>query len=219
MVWKPTDEIQLRLGYSETVSYPGLIERSQSLSYDPTTDDPIFGNPNLVASAIENFDARLEYYFSDAESISLAIFLKEIADPIERALPDASGSAAAGITFRNQTSADLQGIEIDFTKNVAESDSWTVFVSGNLSYIDSEVELSANSLRLEGEAANGRPLQGQSEWLGNVQFGFDHYPSNQKLTVLINYFDDRIFRVARGAATGSEIEVERFLLDLSLIHI
>ena len=215
LVWKPTDEIQLRLGYSETVSYPGLIERSQSLSYDPTTDDPIFGNPNLVASAIENFDARLEYYFSDAESISLALFLKEIADPIERALPDASGSAAAGITFRNQTSADLQGIEIDFTKNVAESDSWTVFVSGNLSYIDSEVELSANSLRLEGEAANGRPLQGQSEWLGNVQFGFDHYPSNQKLTVLINYFDDRIFRVARGAATGSEIEVERFLLDIT----
>ena len=84
-----------------------------------------------------------------------------------------------------------------------------------MSYIDSEVELSANSLRLEGEAANGRPLQGQSEWLGNVQFGFDHYPSNQKLTVLINYFDDRIFRVARGAATGSEIEVERFLLDIT----
>ena len=58
-------------------------------------------------------------------------------------------------------------------------------------------------------------MQGQSEWLGNLQFGFDHYPSEQKFTVLFNYFDDRIFRVARGAATGPEYEDGRLLIDLT----
>ena len=61
----------------------------------------------------------------------------------------------------------------------------------------SEVQLGAVSLRLEGEGANGRKLQGQSEYLANLQIGFDHFPTSQKFTLLANYFDDRIFRVAR----------------------
>ena len=36
---------QLRFGYSETVSYPGLIERSESVSYDPDTDKKIIVTP------------------------------------------------------------------------------------------------------------------------------------------------------------------------------
>ena len=107
VTYRFADDWQLRLAYSQTVSYPGLIERSESLSFDPLTDDPIFGNPNLVSSSVDNLDVRLEYYLSPEESISLAVFSKEIDNPIERALPDASGSATTGITFRNQVSADL----------------------------------------------------------------------------------------------------------------
>ncbi|GHD31003.1 TonB-dependent receptor [Parahalioglobus pacificus] len=213
--WRPLDDWQFRVGYSETASYPGLIERSESISFDPFTDDPIFGNPNLQVSTIENLDARLEYYFSDTESISLAVFAKEIDQPIERAIPDASGSAARGITFRNQDSADLFGIELDATKNLLDEDEYLLFLGGNVSYIDSEVELSEDSIRLEGESANGRVLQGQSEWLANVQLGFDHYPTEQKVTLLVNYFDDRIFRVARGTQNGPEIESGRIIVDIT----
>jgi len=203
------------VGWSETVSYPGLIERSESLSYDPETGDPIFGNPDLQVSTIENLDARLEYYFSDSESISLAFFAKDIDQPIERAIPDASGSAARGITFRNQESADLFGIEVDVNKNILDRDEYVLWVGGNVSYIDSEVELSDDSLRLEGSSANGRALQGQSEWLANFQLGFDHYPTEQKFTLLVNYFDDRIFRIARGETNGPEFESGRLLVDFT----
>ena len=213
--WRPLDDWQFRVGYSETASYPGLIERSESISFDPFTDDPIFGNPDLQVSTIENLDARVEYYFSDSESISLAIFAKEIDQPIERAIPDASGSAARGITFRNQDSADLFGVELDATKDLIDEDEYLLFLGGNLSYIDSEVELSEDSIRLEGESANGRVLQGQSEWLANIQLGFDHYPTEQKVTLLVNYFDDRIFRVARGTQNGPEIESGRVIVDIT----
>ena len=75
--------------------------------------------------------------------------------------------------------------------------------------------LGADSLRLEGAVANGRQLQGQSEYLANLQVGYDHQPSGQKLTLLVNYFDDRIFRVARGGASGPIVEVGRTLIDLN----
>ncbi|MDC0362630.1 TonB-dependent receptor, partial [Halioglobus sp.] len=215
VTWRATEQFQFRWGYSETVSYPGIIERAEAQTFDPDTDQPIFGNPNLVVSTIENFDIRAEYYFSDTESVSLAVFYKDITDPVERAIPDASGSAARGITFINQESADLTGIELDGTKNVWEDDVFLAFVSGNLAWIDSEVDLSSDSRRLEGNGADGRQLQGQSEWLANMQIGVDHFPSEQKFTLLMNYFDERIFRVARGANTGPEYEDGRVIVDFS----
>jgi len=215
LTWRLTEELQFRVGYSETASYPGLIERSTAQSFDPDTDDPIFGNPDLEVSTIDNYDARIEYYFSDTESVSLAVFYKDVTDPVERALPDASGSAARGITFINQDQAELMGVELDANVDLFDRDTWLLFLGGNVSYIDSEVTLSDDSLRLEGEGADGRQLQGQSEWLANLQIGYDHYPTEQKLTLLLNFFDDRIFRVARGANTGPEFEDGRLLVDLT----
>lgn len=213
--WRLNEDLQLRLAASHTVSYPGLIERSESLSYDPDTDKPIFGNPNLVASTIDNIDARLEYYWSPEENITLALFDKAIDSPIERAVPDASGSAADGITFRNALKANVQGIELDINKHLLDEDEYLFFVGGNLSWIDSTVSLDDNSIRLEGADAIGRELQGQSPVLANLQFGLDLFPSEQKFTLLFNYFDDRIYRVTRGDNNGPEYELGRLLVDLT----
>lgn len=215
VTWRMTEDFQLRFGYSETASYPGLVERSTAQSFDPETDDPIFGNLDLEVSLIDNWDLRGEWYFSETGNITLALFYKEIEQPVEQALPDASGSAARGITFVNQDSAELLGVEIDANVDLWEGDTYLLFLGGNVSYIDSEVTLSADSLRLEGADADGRQLQGQSEWLANLQIGYDHYPTDQKLTLLVNFFDDRIFRVARGAGTGPEFEDGRVLIDLT----
>ena len=215
VTWRWSEELQFRFGYSETVSYPGLIERSEAQSFDPDTDDPIFGNPNLKVSTIDNYDVRAEYYFSDNESVSLALFYKDITDPVERAVPDASGSAARGITFVNQDDAELFGVELDANKDIIVEDDYLVFIAGNVSYIDSEVSLSEDSLRLEGENADGRELQGQSEWLYNIQVGYDHYPTEQKVTLLVNFFDDRIFRISRGQNTGPEYEEARTIVDIT----
>jgi outer membrane receptor protein involved in Fe transport len=215
LTWRPTEDIQIRAGYSETASYPGLIERSEAQSFDPDTDDPIFGNPDLQVSTIDNYDIRGEYYFSDTESVSLAVFYKDIVDPVERAIPDASGSAARGITFLNQDEAELLGVELDANVDLIDGLEYLLFVSGNVSWIDSEVTLSDDSIRLEGANADGRELQGQSEWLANVQLGFDHYETEQKFTLLINWFDDRIYRVARGQNVGPEYEEGRIIVDFT----
>ncbi len=215
LTFAPGDTWQFRFGGSQTVSYPGIIERSESRFYDPETDQLVVGNPNLVVSDIDNIDFRVEYYFSDEESVSLALFNKKISNPIERAVLDGSGSAAQGYTFRNNESATLNGVELDASANMFETTSWLGFVAGNITYISSEVELNSTSLRLEGENADGRELQGQSPWLANLQFGFDHFPWDQKFTLLVNYYDDRIYAVNRGSFVGPRYEIGRTMVNFN----
>ncbi len=210
------DVWQFRISASQTVSRPGIIERSQSTMYDPDTDEQIFGNPNLVSASIDNVDMRFEYYWDDGGSVSLAIFGKQIDNPIERAIPEGSGSAVRNsYTFRNNLSAGVSGVELDGYKILMEDANWSMFVGGNLSFIESEVELNATSLRLEGEDSKGRELQGQSPFLANVQFGLDHSPTGQQATLLINYFDDKIYKVGRGSLLGNEIELGRVSVDFT----
>ncbi|MDK2777684.1 MAG: TonB-dependent receptor [Pseudomonadota bacterium] len=210
--WRATEDSQIRASISQTISRPGITERSESASYDPETDDVLSGNPDLEVSKIVNLDLRGEYYFSDEDSMSVALFYKDITDPIERTVIDGSGSASDGYTFDNVTGATLQGLEIDFRKSVFSESEFSGFVGGNFSYIDSEVDLSGTDAeRLEGESS--RELQGQSKYLSNMQFGVDHLATGQSLTLLVNYFGDRIYATARGSLE-SEIENERTTVDL-----
>jgi outer membrane receptor for ferrienterochelin and colicin len=211
VTWKPADEWQLRMGVSNTVSRPGLTELADSVFYDPETDEAIVGNPDLEVSKITNLDVRAEYYLSDSESISLALFSKDIDKPIEKTVPDASGSASRGDTFVNSESAELLGVELDFKMDILDTDNLSSFMSGNFSWIDSEVSLDADSARLEGN--NTRALQGQSELLANVQVGFDHLSTGQTFTLLANHFGDRISKVERGAL-DHEYEKGRTVIDL-----
>ncbi len=206
--WRVTEETQLRFSASQTVSRPGITERSESEVYDPETDDRIVGNPDLEISEITNLDVRAEYYFSDEESVSLALFYKDITDPIERVV----GESRSTTTYENVDSAEVQGLEVDFRINTLDTDEFTGFIGGNASYIDSEVKLgSGRAAILEG--SDSRALQGQSEYLANIQIGFDHLPTGQSLTLLGNYFDDRIFTVGRGDLEN-ELEDGRTTWDL-----
>ena len=210
------DTWKFRGSFSQTLSRPGIIERSRSSMYDPDTDEQIFGNPILESASIDNLDLRVEYYFNDGGSASLALFSKTIDKPIERAVPDASGSAAQNsYTFRNAKSADLSGVELDFNKQVFDGNTWAILVGGNISIIESEVELDALSLRLEGESSQGRDLQGQSPLLVNLQLGIDHINTGQAFTLLINSFDDKIYKVGRGEANTGTKEMGRTSLDFS----
>lgn len=214
LTYIPNNSWQFRAGWSSTVSYPGLIERSESLVYDPETDEEVYGNPSLEVTNIDNIDLRAEYYFSDEDSISVAYFTKELDKPVEKAVADGSGSSSDGYTFRHQEQASISGIEIDGSK-IFETESWLYTISGNISFIDSSVEFSPDSIRLEGADSDGRELQGQSPLLANLQFGFDHLGTEQKITLLINMFDDRIFRISRGNATGPIYEVGRTNINLN----
>lgn len=212
--WTPNEDWLIRFGYSNTLSYPGLTERSESLTYDGQTGEPIFGNGNLVPSKIENFDFRAEYYLPDgASSVSFAYFYKEIEDPIERARSQGSGGVRNSITYRNNEFATVEGWEIDANLTIFDGVDWDGFIAGNIANTESEITLDALSAQLE--ANPNRGLQGLSPWIANLQFGVDHIESEQSLTLVVNFFDDRIDRIVTSRINEAIYELGRTEVGLN----
>lgn len=210
VIYRPAEAWQLRLGYSNTVSRPNITELAPSRFFDEN-DREFIGCPSCEASTIDNADFRVEYYFAEKDSVSLALFGKDIKKPLEVSIADASGGATNALTFRNNEGATLFGVELDVNKSFVHWADWSMGVGGNVSFIDSEIELDDVGQRLEID--DKRELQGQSPFLANIQLNVDHFPWDQKFTLLANYFDDRIDRVTRN--TPSVYEVGRVSLNVN----
>lgn len=202
---------QLRGSLSQTVSRPGMTERAESKFYDPETDDLFFGNSDLESSTIQNIDLRTEYQFDDQNNVSIALFSKAIDSPIEISKFSCSGSACDGYSFVNQDNATLYGLEIDFAAILFDLSDWQAFTRGNLSYIDSSVTLTQKAQNSEYKNPKTRQLQGQSDYLANLQIGLDHFATEQAFSLSANYFSDRIFRVEN--TQPNKIEKGQFKLN------
>ncbi|WP_156317037.1 TonB-dependent receptor [Marinagarivorans algicola] len=209
VTWLQSDELQWRLGLSQTVLAPGLVEINSSSQFS-SDGILIIGNADLEFSDIQNADFRGQYYWDDEQSFSLGVFYKNIEAPIEKSIVDGIPIDRA-YTFRQSTSAEVLGLEIDILRNIADTSDFMFSYGINFSYIDSQVSLNADSARLEGR--NERPLQGQSEYLGNFRVQAEHLNTHQKISLVGNYFDDRI-DVVNSAASGDRIEQGRMVLDL-----
>jgi len=199
-----TDNQQLRLGVSKTVSRPDFKEQSNAVFFDPDFDVRVRGNPNLnVASAI-NYDARYEYYWNDADSVSFGLFYKDLDRPIERVVLTASGTASNSRTFENAVSGEVFGAEVDFRKEFSVNDSFskTFFVATNGSLIESEVFLP----ELENAGRSRPALQGQPEYTFNLVLGYDDIDNDQQITVLLNQNGETI--VDRGRSGRADVVLQ-----------
>ena len=162
--------MQLRAGYSETISRPDFRELSPAPFIDPVTGFVIVGNPDLTVGYIKNYDARWEWYFSADESLSIGLFYKEFQTPIEAVI---ELGAANQRTFINAQSGETRGIEFDAFRwlDFINRDWANWYVSANLTLIDSEVTIRPEDAGLVTNQT--RALQGQADYIFNVQLGMD----------------------------------------------
>jgi len=76
-----TDQLQLRLSYTETRSRPGFTELNPGVSINPPGGSSFRtgrgGNPNLRPVNSKNYDASLEYYFTRAGFASVGLFRRD----------------------------------------------------------------------------------------------------------------------------------------------
>ena len=183
--------MQVRAGYSETISRPDFRELSPAPFVDPVTGFIIVGNPDLTVGYIDNFDLRWEWYMSGDESISVGLFYKEFESPIEAIIEP---GAANQRTFINAQTASTRGIEIDAFKWLDFiNDDWANwFVASNLTLIDSEVTIRPEDRGIVTNAT--RALQGQADYIFNVQLGFDDN-FRQKGSLVYHITGDKIREV------------------------
>lgn len=210
--WFMTDTMQLRLGYGTTVSRPNLRELSPASYIDPVTDDAFIGNPDLEETEIESFDIRWEWYFGDAENLSVGLFYRDFESPIETVKIPGFNTPR---TFQNADSAEAYGIEVGFRKNLdfLHEKLEDFFTYGNFSLIDSEVTISENTLFTNTNPT--RELQGQAPYIVNMALGYSGFDT--EATLLFNVVGERIAEVGvQGQPDIKEQPAPR--LDFILSH-
>jgi len=195
---------QVRFNYAKTINRPDFKELSPSLYKDPILDRFVTGNPDLVPAYITHYDLRWDYYFNPGEFVSLGAFYKQFEDPIESVI---LASAEANLTsFDNAEAADNFGVEFELYKNLDFLDEWwswgsvwdKFYINTNYSWIDSQITLSEEDSSIQ--TSNQRPLQGQSPYVWNFQFGYDDDERDIHAALLYNVFGKRIVDVGVSGA-------------------
>jgi TonB-dependent receptor len=205
--WLGAGDSQIRFSASETVARPDFKETSNATFFDREFNFRVRGNPLLRVSNVRNYDVRWERYFSGQESLSVALFHKDMDNPIERVVQPASGTAGNSRTFQNAEAATVSGLEIDVRKDFSLNESFTksLYFAANASVIDSEVTL------VGGET---RALQGAPDYSFNLILGYDDISNGQELTLLFNQSGDTIVDVGISGQPDI-IETPRLVVDLN----
>jgi outer membrane receptor protein involved in Fe transport len=196
-VWAET--FQMRFGASETVARPDLREVSAATYIDPLTEARVIGNPNLVTSPISNFDVRAEWFFDDGDNFTASLFYKDIDRPIET-VQGAGSDDNVVLTFTNAQRAEVKGLEVEWLKDLSTlgPDFFEpFFFSGNITLSDSEVTIGDVAFNLTNDV---RPMSQQSDYVANLQLGYDSHNGKHAFTVVYNTFGERLFFAGRDGA-------------------
>jgi hypothetical protein len=213
LVFTPRKDMNVRLGYSQTVARPEFRELSPVLFQRPRGLRATIGNPFLVQTDITNYEARWEWFFSPSELVSLGFFYKNLDRPIEQTVVT-SGSEAVN-SFANADSAELKGFEFEGRKDFGFV--WEplrqLSLNLNVAYIDSEVQASRSGG--QAQTSTNRALQGQAPFVVNAALEYQ-IPHWLTARILYNTAGDYITNV--GAFGLPDINaLRRDQLDLALV--
>lgn len=208
VTWNFAENQQLRLGASKSIGRPQFRELAPQTYFDPDSGRNSIGNPYLVDTEILNFDMRYERYFDRGQAFTAGVFFKQLDKPVEAAIVQTS--ASTNQTFLNAPKADLYGAELEFKKVFATpfANAGTFFASkdillqANYTYSDSKLRISEDDVVFPLQGAgqprraldflvDGARLQGQSNHLANLQFGWQDDIARSQATLLVTYASER----------------------------
>ncbi|MBQ4833360.1 TonB-dependent receptor [Pseudoalteromonas sp. MMG010] len=230
------EEMQFRLNLSETTIRPDMRDVSSSFFVDPLTEFLVRGSPTLESSNLTNADFRFEWYMPSGDNLSVALFYKDIENPIEMVELAGVGGASPQLLTANASSGKLAGIEVDFLTDFSfiNADWSALFLSGNVTLSDSSVDLGiddsdgVDSLfesqlkdALDADTVsnivtnNERRLVGHSQWVANLQVGYDSPDGFHSSSLVYNVFGPRI--IVPGTR-GNEDAQEQSFHSLDLVY-
>lgn len=203
VTWNFADDMQARFGLSKTIGRPQFREMARQAYLDPDQDRTFIGNPYLVNTEITNFDARYEWYYAAGQHLTAGLFYKKLENPVEAYVLDTGSNIQQ--TYINAPEATLYGLEFDYkqlfdspwTGRFFDGKQW--LLQGNYTWTDSEVKAGDEVIRLPSgntglareNIIDGSRLQGQSEHVVNLQFGWEHPDVRSTATLLLTYVSER----------------------------
>ncbi|RMA82303.1 TonB-dependent receptor domain-containing protein [Umboniibacter marinipuniceus] len=189
------ETFQVRTSVSQTVVRPDLREVSDATYIDTVTEFRVVGNPLLEPSDLTNADLRFEWFFENGDSLTSTLFYKDISAPIE-AIQRPGSDDNLVIGFVNADSAEVYGVEFEMLKDLSQLSSG-LFVSGNLTLSDSEIQISQSDIGLTN---NTRRMNGHSEWVANAALGYDSDGGLVSANMVYNIAGERLVFAGRAGA-------------------
>jgi outer membrane receptor protein involved in Fe transport len=186
--------LNLRLGYGETVARPSFREKAPISNYLPDEDLFADGNPNLKISSITSYDARLEWFPAPGDILSAGVFYKNLKNPIELFNVDIVDS----VTWVNRDEATVKGVEFEARKSLGFITEYLkgLTLGANVALIESETKFTDNEFQNKTNSnftiSKSRPLYAQSPYIINVDLSYDHPGLGTSFTLAANMTGERI---------------------------
>jgi len=215
-----TDDMNLRLGASQTVARPQLRELAPFSFADFAGGYLAVGNPTLERTRVQNADLRWEWFVSPGAVVSVSGFYKNFDNPIETVVFPSSELIQSWV---NAPSARNFGTEVELRSGLGFFAGWldSFSLNANLTLVNSEVD-SGGELNIfvpgQGPATlvqieKARPLQGQSPYTANIGLTWNSDALGLRTSALFNGFGRRINSI--GAELLEDVYEEgRTSLDL-----
>ena len=196
-------DMNLRWSYGRTLARPTLREMAPYSSFDFANDYTFTGNPELDRTLIDNLDFRWEWFPGAGDVFAASLFYKVFTNPIERVNLTINGE----IQYQNVDQAKVLGVELEARQRLGKYNERLegFSVGGNLSLISSEVSIADEDMQkilaVNPYAKDTRELQGQSPYVLNVDFSYDHEYWGTTATFVYNVWGKRLSEVSLGGTS------------------
>lgn len=210
-----TDDHILRLSYSENYTLPRFKELS-TYKYI-TIDGTVHGNSKIKTSQNKNIDFNYDWHISGDEILSFGIYYKEIKNPIGKLFTGTSANYTEYINLADE--ATVRGVELTLKKDLINrydlgtEQRHLLRLGLNGAYQDPQMYLGDVAAGIENRMTR---LPGASEWVCNadLHYAYSNARQSYSLTLLYNYFSDRIAALGTISKQKDRIEKGRSVLDL-----
>jgi hypothetical protein len=208
------ENMNVRCGYSVTLSRPELREMSPFDMYDYETGYSEVGNPGIQSTRIQNYDARWEFYPGSRELLAVSAFRKVLFQPIENIVEGSGGGYV--LSPRNGRDGRLTGFELEARTGLrrvwdgldrflpmpssgSALDRWAL--TANYSHVESSVRVLITTDPTGRPIYREGPLQGQSSY--SLNLGLHYGAERVEGSILFAAFGKRLAQVGAGAYPNS----------------
>ena len=206
-------QLNFRLNYSQTLARPSMRELNDAAIYDNEFRTNIYGNSDLVAAQIKNYDFRFESYFKNQDNISLSVFYKDFTNHIEMSF------GSGGLSWNNVGKSKVSGIELEGKKALGKH----FDVRANLTLVQSNSQVIRQSLDIVDGIKQytpidtvNRPMFGQAPYIVNGIFGYSNDSLGLIVTLSYNVQGPRLAITGLIPGLPDVYEMPRNTLDFKI---
>ncbi|MEZ5357762.1 MAG: TonB-dependent receptor [Candidatus Zixiibacteriota bacterium] len=202
VVYRLLDNMNVRAAATRTLARPSFREKMPMKTYEFNYGYAVYGNPDLERTLISNYDLRWEYFVRPGEILAVSGYYKYFDKPITRFIVDVNGN----LEPRNVDYGKILGLEFEFRSRLDRIAGFlgNFTLGGNVSFITSEIRVGDAELKIaRGQDPNyaaTRDMEGQSDYLVNIDLGFESRRSGTTMDMQYNVFGPRMTEVSLGAA-------------------